>query len=356
MSESENKTNQVDFKSIVSYIQTAWKYLLKKWVIVVIFGFSGAGIGLGLSFILKPDYNAHLSFALVERAPGGSGLASLASSFGLSGLLGGGSTGAFSGDNLLEIIKSRRAVENTLLYPMQYNGKKVTMIDAYIEFNELHDQWKNAKNKELRTVNFPVELIREKYSRTQDSVLFITYETFMKTGALSVVRKDKKISIVNVKFTSKDEQFSKEFVENLMNETYTFYKQTKTSQSRANIQMMEHIADSIRNLYEKALYGSAGISQVNINEAFQRAAVPKIKNENDALLYGTVYAEVLKNLETLKLDLARETPIVQLIDTPRYPLEIKKLGKLKGLVFGGLIGGIIITLWLLMRMKNKEDY
>jgi hypothetical protein len=140
-----------------------------------------------------------------------------------------------------------------------------------------------------------------------------------------------------------------------MNETYTFYKQTKTSQSRANIQMMEHIADSIRNLYEKALYGSAGISQVNINEAFQRAAVPKIKSENDALLYGTVYAEVLKNLETLKLDLARETPIVQLIDTPRYPLEIKKLGKLKGLVFGGLIGGIIITLWLLMRMNIKKE-
>lgn len=356
MNVSENKSGTVDLKSIISFVQTSWKYLLKNWVIVVIFGFSGAGIGLGLSFIIKPDYTAHLSFALVERSPGGSGLASLASSFGLSGLLGGGSTGAFSGDNLLEIIKSRRAVENTLLYPVNYKGRKVTMMDAYIEFNELHDQWKNARNVELRNIRFPVDLAREQFTRTQDSVLYNIYETFMKTGTLSVVRKDKKISIVNVKFTSKNEQFSKEFVENLMNETYTFYKQTKTSQSRANIQMMEHIADSIRNLYEKSLYGSAGISQVNINEAFQRAAVPKIKNENDAMLYGTVYAEVLKNLETLKLDLARETPIVQIIDTPRYPLEIKKLGKLKGLVFGGLIGGILITLWLLIRMNIRKDY
>ena len=104
------------------------------------------------------------------------------------------------------------------------------------------------------------------------------------------------------------------------------------------------------------MYGSAIISQVNINTAFQTAAVPKIKNENDALLYGTVYAEVLKNLETLKLDLARETPIVQLIDTPRYPLKKKKFGKLKGLVFGGLTGGVIITLWLLMRMYIRKDY
>jgi LPS O-antigen subunit length determinant protein (WzzB/FepE family) len=108
-------------------------------------------------------------------------------------------------------------------------------------------------------------------------------------------------------------------------------------------------------LYEKALYGSAGISQININTAYQTAAVPKIKNENDAILYGAVYAEVLKNLETLKLDLARETPIVQIIDSPRYPLKKDKLGKLKGIILGGLVGGIIITAYLLLMSYFKRE-
>jgi len=353
---NQDNAKSVDVVAVIEFISSAWKYMLKNWLIVVIFGFSGGGIGFGLSFILKPDYTSHLSFALVEKSPGASGLANLASSFGLSGLFGGGASGAFSGDNLLEIIKSRYAVENTLLTPIKFGGKEMTMMDAFVQFNELHKRWKNAKNKELRNIEYPLNLPRDNFSRTQDSVLFATYESFMKSGKLSVVRKDKKISIVNVEFTSKNEQFSKEFVENLMNTTYEFYKQTKTSQSRANINMMEHIADSIRGLYEKALYGSAIISQVNINTAFQTAAVPKIKNENDALLYGTVYAEVLKNLETLKLDLARETPIVQLIDTPRYPLEKSRLGKLEGLLFGGLIGGVIITLWLMLRMYIRKDY
>jgi hypothetical protein len=354
MQKSDNIRN-IDIREIFKNLKKYWQYLLSKWVIILIFGLSGGAIGLGLSFILKPDYNAHLSFALIEKSPGTSGLASLASSFGFGGLLGGGSAGAFSGDNLIEIIKSRYAVENALLTPVIYHGKKQNMIDVYIDFNELHDKWKNAKNIELRTLNYPVDLPREKFTRTQDSILFSVYSLFMKTGDLSVVRKDKKISIVNVDFKSNDEQFSKEFVENLMKTTYDFYKQTRTSQSRANIVMMEHVADSVRNLYEKALYGSAGISQININTAYQTAAVPKIKNENDAILYGAVYAEVLKNLETLKLDLARETPIVQIIDSPRYPLKKDKLGKLKGIILGGLVGGIIITAYLLLMSYFKRE-
>jgi len=169
-----------------------------------------------------------------------------------------------------------------------------------------------------------------------------------------VVRKDKKISIVNVDFMSKDELFSKLFVERLMDETSKFYSFTRTSQSRTNIDMMQHTADSIKGLYESALYKGAGISTVNMNTALQYAAVPRIKQENNAQLYGTVYAEVLKNLETLKLDLARETPLVQIIDRPRLPLKKEKLGKIKGIVFGGILGGFLIIFYLIGSQYIKE--
>jgi hypothetical protein len=139
-----------------------------------------------------------------------------------------------------------------------------------------------------------------------------------------------------------------------MDQTYRFYKETKTSQSRANVNMMQHTADSIKGLYEAALYKGAGFSQVNINQALQFAAVPKIKQENNAQLYATVYTEVLKNLETLKLDMARETPIVQLIDEPRMPLVKEKFGKFKGIVFGGLLGGFLIVAYLLGGLVFKN--
>jgi hypothetical protein len=267
----------------------------------------------------------------------------------------GGNNGAFSGDNLLEIIKSRYAIEKTLLTPVNYKGKVENLVEVYVDFMKLRKEWnKEKKNLEMHTLTFPVGQKRETFTRTQDSVLFSIYDGIDKSRMLSMVRKDKKVSIVNVDFKSKDELFSKLFVETLMNQTYQFYKAAKTSQSQVNINMMQHTADSIKALYEGALYSSAGISDVNINQAMQFAAVPRIKQQYNAQLYGSVYAEVLKNLETLKLDLAKETPLVQMIDEPRLPLKMERLGKAKGIVLGGLLGGFLIVAYLLGMLFVKD--
>jgi len=357
MSDIQKKANQpteVSLQEIVDIVKKYYSYLLSKWIIICVFGFGGAAIGLLASFLVKPTYTANLSFALVEKG-GGGGLADLASSFGFSGLIGGSSNGAFSGDNLLEIIKSRKAVELTLLTPVAIDGKSQTLMDFYLDFSKIRKSLKKVKNNnQLRDLAYPIGQNRATFNRVQDSMLFVVYDSFLKSQTLKVTRKDKKVSIVNLSFSSKDELFSKYFVEVLMNKTYEFYRETKTSQSRYNIDMMQQKADSVKALYEAALYKGAGYSQVNINPALQYAAVPRIKQEGEAQLYGTVYTEILKNLETLKLDLARETPLVQLIDEPRLPLKKDKLGKIKGTFLGGVIGGILIVVYLLSMLYVKE--
>jgi hypothetical protein len=350
---STPKTQEISLIELIQIVKKYWSYLVSKWVIILIFGLSGSAIGLIASFIVKPTYTAHLSFALVEKSTGG-GLADLASSFGFEGMMG-GSNGAFAGDNLLEIIKSRYAIEKTLLTPVNYKGKKENLVEVYVDFMKLRKDWmKDKKNPEMHTLTYPVGQKRETFTRTQDSVLYSIYDGIDKSKMLTIVRKDKKLSIVNVDFKSQDELFSQLFVETLMNETYKFYKATKTSQSQVNINMMQHTADSIKALYESALYKGAGISQVNVNPALQFAAVPRIKQENDARLYATVYSEVLKNLETLKLDMARETPLVQMIDEPILPLKKERLGKAIGIVMGGFLGGFLIVAYLLGGLCWKE--
>jgi len=350
---ADKKPDEISLIEIIQYIQKTYKYLLSKWLIICIFGIGGGLIGLGVSFFIKPTYTAHLSFSLVEKASGG-GLADLASSFGFGGLIGSNSNGAFSGDNLLEILKSRYAIEQTLLTPINYKGNTENLIEVYIQSYDLRKKWLKDKKKELREIKFPVNQKRNTFSRTQDSILFVIYNQITNREDLQIKRKDKKLSFVSVDFTSLDEQFSKAFVEALMNETYTFYKETKTAQSRQNIALMQQKADSVKLLYEVAMYKGAAVSIVNINPALQTAAVPRLKQESDAKLYGTVYTEILKNLETLKLDMARETPIVQIIDKPIYPLTKDKFGKLKGVVFGGIIGGIIIILYLITILYLSE--
>ena len=348
-------SDEISLKELLQKAKEWWQYLLTKWLIILVFGLGGAAIGLVTSLLTPPKYTAKLSFALVEKSAGGGGLADLASSFGLSSMLGGGSSGAFSGDNLLEIMQSPHTIEQTLLTPVVYQGKKQNLVEVYIQFNDMRKDWlKNVNNKELQTLAYPIGQKREIFTRAQDSVLNSIYDKIIKSDALTIARKDKKLSFVNVNFTSKDEVFSKLFEEKLMEETYRFYKETKTAQSRANVNMMQAKADSIRRLYESSLYRSAGYSQVNINQALAFAAVPKLKQDNNAQLYATVYTEVLKNLETLKLDMARETPIVQIIDTPRFPLDKERLGKGKAMATGGVLGGFLIVFYLLGAMFLKK--
>jgi hypothetical protein len=331
-----------------------WKAMLSRWVIIVIIGLTGGAVGLGASYIVKPTYTAHLSFALIDKGGGASGLASLASNFGLGSLFGGGGS-AFSGDNLLQILQSRHAVESSLLSATEFQGDSLTLMDAYIRFMEMNKSWKKSKDPQLANLSFPIGQDRETFSRMQDSVLYEVYYRFVNSRLLKVTRRDKKISMVTVDFKSHNEQFSKDFVEMLMERTYEFYKHTRTAQSRVNVDVMQRTADSIRNLYETAMLHGAEISSVNVNMARQLAAVPRMKHENDAQMYAAVYGEVLKNLETLKLDLARETPLVQIIDKPRFPLKKEKLGRIKGVALGGFIGGVLIVGWLTFQLFVRNN-
>ncbi len=347
------KKEEISIKELIQIGKDWWKFLLTKWKIICIFGFGGAAIGLGASFYLKPKYTAHLSFALIESSGGLGGLADLASTFGFAGL--GGSNDAFSGDNLLEIIASKYAVERTLLSPVEYNGENITLAQVYLKNSGMANKFsKDSKYPELQTLSYPIGQERETFTRVQDSVLNMIYLSVSSPKVLSIARKNKKVSIVNVNFTSKNEKFAKLFVEKLLEETYNLYRLNKTMQARSNIDMLQHTADSIKALYDASLFKGASISGVNVNLAMQKAAVPRLQQETNAQLYGTVYTEVLKNMETLKLDMARKTPLVQMIDTPRYPLYKTRLGKLKGLVIGGFLGGLLIVSYLLFVKYIKD--
>ena len=73
------------------------------------------GFALGTVFYYrqKPKYRAVCTFILEEKSSGGGGLSGLASQFGLNiGSLSGGSI--FSGDNIINILKSKKVVEQVL--------------------------------------------------------------------------------------------------------------------------------------------------------------------------------------------------------------------------------------------------
>jgi uncharacterized protein involved in exopolysaccharide biosynthesis len=75
--------------------------------------------------------------------------------------------------------------------------------------------------------------------------------------------------------------------------------------------------------------------------------VEQQKIQTKIQITGTTYAELVKNVEILKLELVQQTPLIQVIDAPIMPLEREGFGKIKGIIFGGFLGGFLIVIWLL---------
>jgi uncharacterized protein involved in exopolysaccharide biosynthesis len=129
MQQNNNEINniaedEISLKELILKIKDWYRFLLTKWLVILAAGIIGGAIGVGYAFTQKATYTASLSFALEDEKQGGGGLSGalgLASSLGID--LGGSAGGAFSGANLIELMKSRNIVEKSLLNSITVNGK-----------------------------------------------------------------------------------------------------------------------------------------------------------------------------------------------------------------------------------------
>lgn len=340
--------DEISLKELVAKLNEAYHYLLSRWKFIALAAALGACIGLTYSFIKKPVYKAEYSFVLEDEKSGGlSGALGLASQFGLD-VGGAGGGGAFAGDNLLELMKSRSMVQQALLSPLEIQGKKQSLLEYYISVNKLRENW--TKKPELAKLTFPVNADPATFSRAQDSVLMSIHQNLTK-NFLSVAKADKKLSIIKVEVKSENELFAKAFAEALVAQVSRFYIDTKTQKSAKNVVILQHQADSVRQRLNMAISGVAMANDANpnLNAAMQVLRAPSQQRQVDVQANTAILTELVKNLELAKLALRRETPLIQVIDKPVLPLAIDKVGKLKGLVLGGFLAGFLSVVYLLAK-------
>ncbi len=145
------------------------------------------------------------------------------------------------------------------------------------------------------------------------------------------------------------ESFAKEFIEVLCNNALTEYANYKTKKSNANLNILQKQADSLNSIITGKIYSVAMINDININPTRQISRVPIQRNNIDLNVSSAVYTEVLKQLEIAKITSRKETPLIQIIDSSKYPLEKLKKGKLFYLVIGFIVGAFLTIIFLLLR-------
>lgn len=342
------ENDEVSLKELLQKVKEWISYLLSEWKVILLACFIGGLLGLTYSLIKKPVYTATLSFAMEdEKSSGGLGSAlGLATSLGLD--IGGSGGSVFSGSNLTELFKSRTMVEQTLLTPVRVNGKVISLAEMYLQNNKWRKNWDD--NPKLKDLQFLPNKNRKYFTRSHDSILGKIYENLSK-GDLSVGQKDKKVAIITMQVSSKNELFAKYFCEGLAKQVGEFYIDTKSKKARLNMDILEKQTDSIRKELNSAITGVAiaNDNTFNLNPALNVRRTPSAKRQVDVQANIAILTELVKQTELAKVTLRKETPLIQVIDRPILPLTNEHLGKLKGLLIGAFIGGLLVSVFLVFK-------
>ncbi|MEJ7556730.1 MAG: lipopolysaccharide biosynthesis protein [Pedobacter sp.] len=361
--ESKKNNNQhvplegeLSLKEFISKAFILFLYLRQRWLSIFFAMLIGAIIGLSYAFTKKPIFTAITTFVLEDEKAGGGNLGSLAGIASIAGIdLGSGGGGIFQGDNILELYRSRTIIEKTLLSPINVNGRSTVLVDYFIEFNKLRDAWKN--NPVLKNISFEGKNLQAaKFPRVKDSVLNNIIKD-ISNNYLKVSKPDKKLGVIYAEVRSENELFAKAFNEQVVKNVSDFYIQTKTKKSLANVSILQQKVDSVRSELFGAIYTSATVvdatPNLNPTRQIQRVA-PVQKSQFLAETNKLILGELIKNLEISKIALRKETPLIQIIDGPIFPLQVEKVGKLKCLLLGSFIGGFLIIFFLTMKLLLKN--
>ncbi len=320
----ENLSSKEFLLNLIYY----FKYLKNNkrvYLIWVIFSFL---FSIAIFKLQKNLYEANLTFAMEEEKGGSNlgGALSIASSIGID-LGNGGGGGAFALSNIGELMRSRLIIEKTLFKPIVIDNDTTTLLNYYIQINNLSEKW-NLKNQPP----FPIKNInKSNFTFRQDSLIAILYHKLIKKENLIIDQKDKKVTILNIKVKNKDEIFSKLFCENLAKETSEFYIAYKSKKSKNNVEILQKQVDSIKNQLNIAIFGfGKEVDNVyNLNPAFNIKNSGSKTKQIDVQANTAILTNLVVQLEPAKVTLRKETPLIQVIDYPILPLEKNKIGKMK---------------------------
>ncbi|WP_200974993.1 Wzz/FepE/Etk N-terminal domain-containing protein [Echinicola sp. 20G] len=334
--------DKITFKELIQRGEGWIRFFKSKWKFILLATIMGASLGLIASLIKKPKYTAETTFVLEESD--GSGMGNLSGLASLAGInLGslGGSSGLFKGDNIMELYRSDHMLIKTLL--SENSGGEGLLVDRYIHYHQLDKKW--ADKVDFNALDFTLN--REEFPVQQDSVMKVLAK-MIREKDLGVTKPDRKLSIIKVAVTSKDEQFAKAYNEKLVENVNQFYFETKTKKTAENLSILQNQADSVRRVLDRDLAELAGMQddRPNPNPLMQRASVESKSKQVDIQVSSSAYSEIVKNLEIAKINHRNSTPLIQIIDKPRFPLAESKLKWYVGVFLGGVAAFLLAIIYL----------
>ena len=339
--------DEIQLKDILIKLSEYKTYLFrKKFVIIAISGFF---LVLGIVFAISADkkYTAELTF-VVEGQQGSGGnlgaMSGVASQFGFD--IGSSSRATFSQNNILELLKSRGVVEAALMQNRKVNKTNDLLIEHYLYLNKIKDSWR--KNKDIIPVSF-----HEILTQDNDSVSGDVWRSIIEDKLVVELQSDD-ANIINLSYTSVNDEFAKVFVEALIEQMSEMYITYQTAQASNTLSFLNNRADSVFIELEIAEEEFAKVKDINQRIVKASGRLKELQLMRRVEVLSAMYLEIVKNLELSKLTLLNQTPIIQIIDKPILPLEVETKSITALGLLGAFLGGFLSLFFFIFRKLFKD--
>lgn len=331
MPEDKNQTPVKDWQAIAG---STFKYLLKYWYLMLLAAAVGGIIGVVKVYKKKPVYVATFNFVLSTDQKDRNAFAGLASQLGFDGITS-SPDNIFSGDNIIELFKSRKLIGSALQSVVDSTSHQTLL--NYIVQNEYPKIYKNLG---------PFNQSPATYSPIKTKL----YRKIITEVGLSftVFKKDKKLIFYLINASSTNPNIAYYVSKYMLGETSSYFIDTKTKVAATSVKLLQHEADSLARVLSGTAVSTASTLDrtYNLNPSLSIQRSSLMFSQAKVTAFGSAYAEVMRNLEISKINLQKETPLYRIIDEPELPLIAQPAGKVKHVLITTIIGFVLMMLLL----------
>ncbi|MFM7380201.1 MAG: hypothetical protein ACKO2X_03725, partial [Bacteroidota bacterium] len=190
------------------------------------------------------------------------------------------------------------------------------------------------------------------YSALQDSALWLTYRYVLKE-VVDASRPDKKLTFIQVSCQDRNDTMAMVMAGKLIQTVSSFYTDNLTYKARKNLDVLHEELDSVKRELNKNMYQSSMLNDEDVNATRQVLRVDQNRKLIDLQISMTLFGELTKNIQLAEISLRKETPLIQIIDSPRLPLEHVGLNPRWYWAIGAGIGGMLVMLFMMYRRKDS---
>lgn len=333
----EDKVVKTSTQSPIVLELLIWKKIISKnYLIIILLSLVGGSYGYYFSSQSPSTYTANLKFVMKQDAANGLN-SSLAN---LSTLLGSGSASTGSPlERIIEVIGSGRIIGNTLLEEVTIKGRKDLLINFFIEIEGLRSQWSSDSSLKGAIYQKYDEYENLSFAQRKGISLIIRKIIGSKDGILTskgIISKsfDKKSGVVTISSKYTDELFTIALCNTLFKQIIDFYTEQASYSSVNSVKVLQKKADSLQNVLRRVQSQYATNNDQSLGVLLQRDKVDNRELAIKEQMLVVMFAEVQKNLQTLKFMQESSVPAFAVIDSPFSPIEPKK----KSIMLYSLLG------------------